>query len=93
MTMAKAKLDTMEILGWWMAPLRSIADGRTYKHYNPTIVYAHNLEHAFSEIRRCHPIADGWICLGGVRASDTECVVEIPETGTYMTLQMVTPEK
>ena len=84
----KKKLDTIRILGWWMAPLKASTGD---EWYHPGIVYAHNLEHAFSEIRRCHPIALGWICLGGVQASDTECVVEIPETGTKMLLQMVKP--
>ncbi len=95
----KPKIHTRNIRGWWMAalmlkPKRSGKESRAddeYKRYNPEIVYAHNLRHAFSEIRKCHPTADGWLCLGGVEASDIECYVQIPESGTRMILQMQTP--
>ena len=83
----KPKVHTVNIRGWWMSALGRQPDGE-YKQYSPEIVYGHNLEHAFSEMRRCHPTADGWLCLGGVKASDIECYVEIPESGTRMILQM-----
>ena len=92
----KPKIHTVNIRGWWMAALmllpkrgrKGAPDDGEYKQYSPEIVYGHNLRHAFSEMRRCHPTADGWLCLGGVKASDIECYVEIPESGTRMILQM-----
>ena len=88
----KPKIHTLEIRGWWMAALMMPHEGE-YKQYSPEIVYAHDLRHAFSEMRRCHPTADGWECLGGVKASDIECYVEIPESGTRMVLHIKVPKK
>jgi len=97
----KRKVHTIKIRGWWMAALSLLPKrGRKgevvddeYEQYSPEIVYAHNLPHAFAQMRKCHPTADGWLCLGGVKASDIECYVEIPESGTRMILQMQVQEE
>ncbi len=83
----KPKIHTVTIRGWWMAALMREPEGE-YKQYSPEIVYAFDLPHAFSEMRKDHPTADGWLCLGGVDARDFERYIEIPESRTRMILQI-----
>ena len=85
------KIEKIEMFGWWMVSLQR-RPGRADATYDPRIVYAHDMTQAFVEIRKCHPTADGWKCLGGVDASDRECMVDIPESGTMMVLEILAPK-
>lgn len=87
-TKAKRKpaIEKIALFGYWMAPLSRRASG--YKPYMPDIVYGENVECAFRAARREWPSADGWHLYGGVKSSDRECWVEIPESGTRVTLRI-----